>query len=170
MKKKKFILFIILGLFGFLELNNVQALEACTDAQIKDAMTNARATLSVSVFSENISIPSLGRTASNGKANIYKMSMSAGFSGRANSAFCLDSDKSARSGTVYKIDHEVTSQKWKKAYQYGMEYKNDDIKYIVAQASLWLLRDQKSWENNLAPVAEDIYVNKNWDKWFWSHW
>lgn len=153
----KKIVLIFVSIFSFFYFENVKALEACTDTQIKDA----RVTLNVSVFAEGVSIPSLGRTASSGKANIYKMTMTNNSNGSTSNAFCLDSGKSARTGITYKIDHEVDSGNWKKLYQYGMEYKNDDQKYIVAQAALWLLREQKSWSLYLQSVAEDIYVNRH---------
>lgn len=153
----KKIVLIFVSIFSFFYFENVKALEACTDAQRDDA----RVTLNVSVFAEGVSIPTLGRTASSGKANIYKMTMTNSSNGSINNAFCLDSEKSARTGVTYKIDYEVTSDKWKKLYQYGIENKGNEQKYIVAQAALWLLRSGKSWSSFLQKTVKDIYVNEN---------
>lgn len=153
MKKK--ILFIILCLLSLTYINGVSA-RACTQNDIE----SARATLTVS-SAISIPIPSLGRTAPN-KANLYKMYLTHRSSGQQVNSFCLDSPLSATTGLVYKIDHEVISPLWKKIYQYGVDFQGDDIKYSLAQASFWLLRDGRTLEHStLYTVIYDILLNKN---------
>lgn len=161
MKKK--ILFVLICLFSLMRLEGVRAeVRACTE----DEINSARATLSSSSVA-TIPIPSLGRTGATGHANIYKMNLTNKQNGTVNNSFCLDSGKTAPGGTVYKIHHELEVKEWYKAYQYAITYKDDEIKYYIAQAVFWILRGEEvngsKWltSDNIAAVVKDIYVNKN---------
>lgn len=161
MKKK--IVFIVVCVISLIGVNNVYAAtKVCTQEEID----SARATLS-SYDRITVPIPSLGRTGAgeHNKANIYKMTLTNNSNGTRYNSFCLDSGKRAPSGTVYKIHHKIDHPVWYKAYQYAMEYKNDDLRYSVAQAALWLLRgekaDGKGGLGQLKVVARDIYINLN---------
>lgn len=161
MKKK--VLFIGLCLFSLLGFSGVKAeTRACTEDEVK----NARATLQLNTIGV-IPVPTLGRQGNN-RAYIYKMSLTNQSTNKSNTSFCLDNGKVANTGLVYKIKYEVTNPDWKLAYNYGIQRK-DSNSYVMAQAALWMLRENISWDlketdiysSNLFRVAKDIELNLN---------
>lgn len=156
---KKRIIIIVICMFGFMYMNSVSSKPiSCTQEEID----SARGTLS-SVDVTSVPIPSLGRTGASGHANIYKMTLTNNQNGNVSNAFCLDSGKAASSGLVYKIHHKIDNPAWYKAYQYAMANKNDEMRYIVAQSVLWLLRGEQAngsgGLSQLKTVARDIFIN-----------
>lgn len=154
MKKK--IVYIILCLFSLFVCNSVNA-KVCTEEDIK----NARATLSLTTVG-TIPIPTLGREGDS-HANFYKMTLRDNSNGKVSNSFCLDNGKHAYGGLTYKIDTTSSvNDIYKKIYQYAVEYKNDDSKYIIAQAAFWIMREKKVLSfATLKEVSRDIYINLN---------
>lgn len=169
MKKK--IVYIILCLFSLFVCNGVNA-KVCTEEDIK----NARATLTIN-SAESISIPSLGRMSTTGKANLYKMSLHMGSTSKR--SFCMDGSKHAPSGITYRIDHPIgsgdggTIYEWYKAYQYALDALNSDsisgdpdIRYFTAQAAIWILSKQgysnaSDFKSKIEKVTMEMYYSKN---------
>ena len=156
----KKIFYILISLFAFSFCITVKAeTRACTDEEIRTARASLSHEQAIAV-----SIPSLGRTSSAGRAYFYKMKLTNKNNNTVFNSFCLDSAKPSRNNTIYKIDREVTDNKWKKAYQYAITYKNDNLRYITAQSAIWLLRGTNGLsysEENLKKVSRDVYINLN---------
>lgn len=163
MKKK--ILYIVLCLIGLFSFNSVRA-KVCTDEDI----ANARATLGYE-RSADVIIPTLNRTGGNNKAHVYWMTLSYGSTGTSKTSLCLDNGKHASNGDTYMIDTSKNiNNYWKIAYNYAQKNKNDQQKYIVAQAALWLLKEGKIlWaydandydKSNLFSAAMEINLSLN---------
>ena len=159
MKKK--IVYIILCLISLFVCSDIKAeSRACT----QDDIIEARKYLTINSNQKAyIPIPTLGRTDTNDKAYVYKMSLG------GNTSLCLNSGRHARSGTEYKITREITNLEWKKAYQYAIKAKasDNDINYAIAQAQMWLLNGEStttSVSDPLLEVAKDVYYNYNCGK------